>query len=75
MFWHAMVLAVRVFGFDGSSGHRVSCDFGDGKCTIERALQNQFGELRKWDRSGLCPRPLRKMIGREQTGGGGKRIM
>ena len=32
--------------------------------------KTSFGGLRKWDRSGLCPFPLSKMTGREQTGGG-----
>ena len=51
-------------------GQNVLCDFGGGGGrTIECALQNQFGGLRKWDWSGLCPFPLRKMTGREQMGG------
>ena len=50
---------------NGGGGGNVSCDFGGGKRTIECALQ-----LRKWDLSGLCPFPLRKMTLREQRGGG-----
>ena len=34
-----------------------------------------FGGLRKWDWSGLCPFPPRKMTGHEQRGGGGNRII
>ena len=34
---------------------------------------SSFGGLRKWDSSGLCPFPLRRMTGREQTWGGGER--
>ena len=38
--------------------------------TIECPLQNHFGGLRKWDSSGLCPFPPKKMTLREQNGGG-----
>ena len=43
--------------------------FLGGKRTIERAFQNQFGGLRKWDLPGLRRFPLRKTTGRKQTGG------
>ena len=36
--------------------------------------KTSFGDLRKWDWSGLCPFPHRKMTGREQ-GGVGNRII
>ena len=56
-------------------GQNVSCDFGGGKRTIERALsKTSFGGLRKWDLPGLCRFPLRKTTGRKRTGGG-KRII
>ena len=50
----------------------VSCDFGGGE-TYYRVVppsKTNFGGLRKWDLSGLCPVPLRRMTGREQRGGG-----
>ena len=39
------------------------------KRAIKCPLQTSFGGLRKWDSSGLCPFPLRRMTGREQRGG------
>ena len=59
----------------GKGGQKVSCDFGGGENVPESAPSKpSFGGLRKWDSSGLCPFPLRKMTGREQRGGG-KRII
>ena len=51
------------------------CDFGDGK-TYHKAPppKPSFGGLRKWDLSGLCPFPLRRMTLREQRGGGNRII-
>ena len=48
--------------------------FQGGRHTIERALQTSFGGFRKWDSSGLCPLPLSKKTGCEQTGSG-KRVI
>ena len=65
----------------GGGGQNVSCDFGGGggKRTIKHPLQNQFWRpqkvVRKWDLSGLCPFPLRRMTLREQRRGGGNRII
>ena len=42
---------------------------GGGERTIERPLQNHFWRLRKWDLSGLCLFPPKKMTWSEQTGG------
>ena len=68
----AEVVSMFVLEVGNSQVQNVSCDFGvgGGEHTIERGLQNHsFGGVRKWDWSGLCPFPLRKMTGREQGGG------
>ena len=47
---------------------------GGGNILQSAPSKTNFGGLRKWDSSGLCPFPLRTMTGREQTGGGGEHV-
>ena len=55
-------------------GQNVSCDFGEGKRTIERALQNQFWRPEKVGFAWSVPVSF-KENNRAKTNGGGKRIM
>ena len=53
-----------------NGGQNVSCDFGGGGETYYRAPPPKpLLEASKWDLSGMCPFPLRRMTGREQRGG------
>ena len=56
--------------FAKGGGQNVSCDFGGENVLYSAPSKPSFGGLRKWDLSGLCPFPLRKMTLREQRGGG-----
>ena len=47
---------------------------GGGNVLWSAPSKTNFGGLRRWDWSGLCPFPLKKITGCEQRGGGGKRI-
>ena len=55
-------------------GQNVSCDFGGGKRTIERALQNQFWRPQKVGFAWSVP-VSSKENNRAKTNGGGKRII
>ena len=63
----ANVVAKRIVQFGRGGG-------GGGTYYRVRPSKTNFGGLRTWDWSGLCPFPLKKMTGREQTEGG-KRIV
>ena len=59
----------------GGGGKTYRRDFGGGgKRTIKPPSKTSFGGLRKWDLSGLCPFPLRRMTLRKQRGGGNRII-
>ena len=60
-------------------GQNGSCNFGgrggQSFSSVRPPKPVLEGSERKWDWSGLCPFPLRIITGREQTAGGGKRII
>ena len=64
----------------GGGGQNVSCDFRGENVLWSAPSKTSFGGLRKWDSSGLCTFPPRKITGCEQTegenritGGGGSK--
>ena len=59
------------FAKEGAKTYRAI--FVGGKRAIKCPLQGQFWRPQKWDSSGLCLFPVRKMTGHEQRGG--KRII
>ena len=56
-------------------GQNVSCDFGGGKRTIERALQNQSWKPQEVGFARSVPVSSKKTTGRKQRGAGGKSII
>ena len=72
-----MVFCEESLGIRGGGGGKTYRAIlgGEGQRTIKCPSKTSFGGLRKWDLSGLCPFPPRKMTGREQRRGGGKRII
>ena len=59
-------------GIRKGGGKTYRAIFGGGGKSYHKAPPPKpvFGGLRKWDLSGLCPFPLRRMTLREQRGGG-----